>query len=210
MRVAGHGGAVLVGALDGGERAAERRGMIPAREESRQPMSDYFRAIAAAASSAPTSATKADLFAGRAAVRRAQLLRARPGAAGAHARRRGQFYLVVSGRARMTVGDETREAGPGTVVWAPADVPHGVAEALERTVLLVGIAPPPALAAGAPASRRCGRPAPRRESRRCRWCRTARRAAASLRPVPRSPAAPPRNPSSTAPAPDGVGSTSWL
>ena len=54
-----------------------------------------------------------------------------------------KFYLVVSGRARMTVGDETREVGPGTVVWAPADVPHGVAEALERTVMLVGIAPPP-------------------------------------------------------------------
>jgi hypothetical protein len=50
---------------------------------------------------------------------------------------------VVSGRARLTVGDETREAGPGTVIWAPADVPHGVAEVLERTVLLVGIAPPP-------------------------------------------------------------------
>ena len=43
----------------------------------------------------------------------------------------------------MTVGDETREVGPGTVVWAPADVPHGVVEALERTVMLVGIAPPP-------------------------------------------------------------------
>ena len=54
-----------------------------------------------------------------------------------------KFYVVVSGRARMTVGDETREAGPGTVVWAPADVPHGVAEVLERTVMLVGIAPPP-------------------------------------------------------------------
>jgi quercetin dioxygenase-like cupin family protein len=43
----------------------------------------------------------------------------------------------------MTVGEETREVGAGTVVWAPADVPHGVAEALERTVLLVAIAPPP-------------------------------------------------------------------
>ena len=43
----------------------------------------------------------------------------------------------------MTVGAETRIAGPGTVVWAPADLPHGVDEALERTVLLVGIAPPP-------------------------------------------------------------------
>ncbi len=54
-----------------------------------------------------------------------------------------KFYLVVSGRARMTVGVDTFEAGPGTVVWAPADVPHGVLEALEATVLLVGIAPPP-------------------------------------------------------------------
>ena len=54
-----------------------------------------------------------------------------------------KFYLVISGRARMTVGEETREVGAGTVVWAPADLPHGVAEALERTVLLVAIAPPP-------------------------------------------------------------------
>ncbi|HSB56125.1 MAG TPA: cupin domain-containing protein, partial [Gemmatimonadales bacterium] len=57
-----------------------------------------------------------------------------------------KFYLVVSGKARMTVGTETRVAGPGALVWAPAGVPHGVDEALERTVLLVGIAPPPATA----------------------------------------------------------------
>ena len=54
-----------------------------------------------------------------------------------------KFYLVVSGKARITVGPETRVAEPGTLVWAPAEVPHGVDEALERTVLLVGIAPPP-------------------------------------------------------------------
>jgi quercetin dioxygenase-like cupin family protein len=54
-----------------------------------------------------------------------------------------KFYLVLSGKARMTVGTETHIAGPGTLVWAPADVAHGVDEALERTVLLVGIAPPP-------------------------------------------------------------------
>jgi quercetin dioxygenase-like cupin family protein len=54
-----------------------------------------------------------------------------------------KFYFVVSGRARMTVGGETQEVGAGTVIWAPADLPHGVAEALERTVMLVGIAPPP-------------------------------------------------------------------
>jgi quercetin dioxygenase-like cupin family protein len=54
-----------------------------------------------------------------------------------------KIYFVVEGKARMTVGDETRIAEAGTVVWAPADVPHGVDEALERTVLLVAIAPPP-------------------------------------------------------------------
>jgi quercetin dioxygenase-like cupin family protein len=54
-----------------------------------------------------------------------------------------KFYLVLSGKARMFVGTETQEVGAGTVVWAPADVPHGVAEALERTVMLVAIAPTP-------------------------------------------------------------------
>ena len=54
-----------------------------------------------------------------------------------------KFYFLVTGKARMTVGDETRIAEAGTVVWAPADVPHGVDEALERTVMLVAIAPPP-------------------------------------------------------------------
>lgn len=55
-----------------------------------------------------------------------------------------KFYLVVTGKARITVGAETREVGEGTVVWAPADMPHGVDEALERTVMLVALAPPPA------------------------------------------------------------------
>ena len=54
-----------------------------------------------------------------------------------------KFYLVLSGKARMRVGDEVRVAETGMLVWAPADVPHGVEEALERTVLLVGMAPPP-------------------------------------------------------------------
>jgi quercetin dioxygenase-like cupin family protein len=54
-----------------------------------------------------------------------------------------KFYLIVSGNARMIVGESTRDAGAGTLVWAPADVPHGVAMVYERTVMLVGIAPPP-------------------------------------------------------------------
>jgi quercetin dioxygenase-like cupin family protein len=54
-----------------------------------------------------------------------------------------KFYLILSGKARMIVGAETREAAAGTLVWAPADEPHGVVVAHERTVMLVGIAPPP-------------------------------------------------------------------
>jgi quercetin dioxygenase-like cupin family protein len=54
-----------------------------------------------------------------------------------------KFYLLLTGKARMTVGEETREARAGDLVWAPAGVPHGVVEALERTVMLVAIAPPP-------------------------------------------------------------------
>ncbi|NOT06643.1 MAG: cupin domain-containing protein [Gemmatimonadales bacterium] len=54
-----------------------------------------------------------------------------------------KFYLVLSGMASISVAGETRSVGPGTLVWAPADVPHGVVRAHERTVLLVGISPPP-------------------------------------------------------------------
>jgi len=50
-----------------------------------------------------------------------------------------KMYYVVSGRARMSVGDEERGVESGTVVWAPAGVPHGVTEALERTVMLVAM-----------------------------------------------------------------------
>jgi quercetin dioxygenase-like cupin family protein len=106
-------------------------------------MTDYFRQIASASAFRADAEVKADLFRGAHLLvglncfeaGQAQRVHTHGGA--------DKFYLVVSGRARMTVGDETREAGPGTVVWAPADVPHGVAEALERTVLLVAIAPAP-------------------------------------------------------------------
>ncbi len=54
-----------------------------------------------------------------------------------------KFYLVISGKARITLGAETEVVGPGQVGWCAAGVPHGIAEALERTVILVGMAPPP-------------------------------------------------------------------
>jgi quercetin dioxygenase-like cupin family protein len=103
----------------------------------------YFRQIADEGGFDPERATKTDLFTGERLF--VGLNRFEPGQAQRTHRHAGadKFYLVLSGRARMTVGDEIREAGPGTVVWAPADVPHGVVEALERTVMLVAIAPPP-------------------------------------------------------------------
>lgn len=106
-------------------------------------MPDYFKSIDSLATFSTDKATKADLFlSGQLFVGlncfepgQSQKVHVHAGA--------DKFYLVVTGKARMTVGDETREVGPGTVVWAPADLPHGVAQALERTVMLVAIAPPP-------------------------------------------------------------------
>lgn len=54
-----------------------------------------------------------------------------------------KFYYVLAGRARVTVGDESREVETGTLIWAPANVAHGVSDVVEQTVLLVAIAPPP-------------------------------------------------------------------
>ena len=54
-----------------------------------------------------------------------------------------KLYLILSGKARMTVGDHQFEASVGQLVWAPAEVPHGVDQALERTVMLIALAPPP-------------------------------------------------------------------
>ncbi len=62
--------------------------------------------------------------------------------------RRADARLHLGGLARELaperVGDETRRAGQGMVVWAPAGVTHGVTNTgSERLVLLVGIAPFP-------------------------------------------------------------------
>lgn len=54
-----------------------------------------------------------------------------------------KFYFVVSGKASFVLGDRTLAARTGDLILAPAGVPHGVARALERTVLLVAIAPAP-------------------------------------------------------------------
>jgi quercetin dioxygenase-like cupin family protein len=107
-------------------------------------MSDYFKSIDSLTTFSGEKATKADLFLGPYMFvglncfepGQAQKVHVHSGS--------DKFYLVVSGKARIVVGAETVDAGEGTVVWAPADVPHGVVQALERTVMLVAMAPPPA------------------------------------------------------------------
>jgi len=105
-------------------------------------VTDYFQSIHAAATFDVEKATKADLFHGQQLF--VGLNCFEPGQSQKTHVHAGsdKFYLVLTGKARMTVGDETREVEAGTVVWAPAGVPHGVAEALERTTMLLAIAPP--------------------------------------------------------------------
>ncbi|MDQ5840042.1 MAG: cupin domain-containing protein, partial [Chloroflexota bacterium] len=89
-------------------------------------MPQYFFDPAAAAAFASGKSTKADIVRGDALflglncfeAGQSQPVHSHGGA--------DKFYLVLSGNARMIVGDQTRDAGAGTLVWAPADVPHGV------------------------------------------------------------------------------------
>ncbi|MFL5681090.1 MAG: cupin domain-containing protein [Chloroflexota bacterium] len=53
-----------------------------------------------------------------------------------------EAYYVVSGRARMTVGDETRDVGPGTTIFVAAAVPHRFHDIVEELVIVVFFAPP--------------------------------------------------------------------
>ena len=53
-----------------------------------------------------------------------------------------KFYYVIEGQGEFVVGEETRDAGVGMVVWAPAGSKHGVTNnSITRLVLLVGMAP---------------------------------------------------------------------
>jgi uncharacterized RmlC-like cupin family protein len=83
-------------------------------------MAEYFRRLETVAQWSSVEATKTDLFAGTGLF--AGLNCFEPGQ---HQRvhvHQGadKFYFVVSGKARITVSDETREVAAGTVVWAPA------------------------------------------------------------------------------------------
>src|SRR2546423_3711966 len=54
-----------------------------------------------------------------------------------------KFYVVLSGKATFNIADHTIAAGAGDLIVAPAGVPHGVARAQERTIVLMTMAPAP-------------------------------------------------------------------
>ena len=55
-----------------------------------------------------------------------------------------KFYFVLEGSGRFTVGDQEKDEGAGSLILAPAGVPHGVTNIMnERLSILVVIGPPP-------------------------------------------------------------------
>jgi len=52
-----------------------------------------------------------------------------------------ELYVVMSGRGRITVGDEVRDVRPGTVVFVGAGEIHRFHDIEERLVLLVAFGP---------------------------------------------------------------------
>ena len=52
-----------------------------------------------------------------------------------------EVYVVMAGRARITVGDEVHDVGPGSVVYVAATVPHRFHDITERLEIIVVFAP---------------------------------------------------------------------
>jgi mannose-6-phosphate isomerase-like protein (cupin superfamily) len=52
-----------------------------------------------------------------------------------------ELYYVVAGRARITVGEETRDVRPGSLVFVAAEAPHRFHDITERLQLLVVFGP---------------------------------------------------------------------
>lgn len=53
-----------------------------------------------------------------------------------------EIYYVVSGKARIRVGDDDREIAPGSVIFVETDAPHRFHSITETLTLLVVFAPP--------------------------------------------------------------------
>jgi mannose-6-phosphate isomerase-like protein (cupin superfamily) len=54
-----------------------------------------------------------------------------------------QVYYILSGKGIMRCGDETREVGPGSVIFVPPRVVHGIRnEAAEDLTFVIVTSPP--------------------------------------------------------------------
>jgi quercetin dioxygenase-like cupin family protein len=60
---------------------------------------------------------------------------------GQHPHAEDEVYVVLNGRARIAVGDEDREVGPGSVIYVAATVPHRFHDISDRLEVLVVFAP---------------------------------------------------------------------
>jgi mannose-6-phosphate isomerase-like protein (cupin superfamily) len=52
-----------------------------------------------------------------------------------------EVYYVVSGRGRITVGDDVRDVRPGSIVFVAATVPHRFHDITEDLTILVAFGP---------------------------------------------------------------------
>ncbi len=52
-----------------------------------------------------------------------------------------EVYYVLSGRGRISVGDEVREVGPGSIVFVGTGVPHRFHDITEDLTLFVAFGP---------------------------------------------------------------------
>ena len=79
--------------------------------------------------------------------RNMQLIRAefQPGVAyRLHSHEREQFSFMLSGRMRLTVGEDVAEIGPGDMWYAPGNVVHGGEVLGNEPVVFVDVYSPPA------------------------------------------------------------------
>ena len=61
-----------------------------------------------------------------------------------HSHEREQFSFMLSGRMRLTVGEEVTEIGPGDMWHAPGNVVHGGGILGDEPVVFVDVYSPPA------------------------------------------------------------------
>ena len=60
-----------------------------------------------------------------------------------HSHPHEQISVIVSGRMRLTVGNEVREIGPGDMWYAPANVKHGGEILGDEPVVFIDVYAPP-------------------------------------------------------------------